>query len=84
MLDFHTVQIYKEGFVVESHHDLILSYPHLLYFGVECEIGDYLLAFLIRRTVLSSNIANRLGGVKGVSFSPTRPMRLLLLINSTN
>jgi hypothetical protein len=29
-------------------------------------------------------MANRFGGVKGVYFSPTIPIRLLLLISSTN
>jgi hypothetical protein len=38
----------------------------------------------MERLILSSNMASRLGGVNGVSFSPTIPIRLVLLISSTN
>lgn len=38
----------------------------------------------MKKNILSSNMAKRFGGVNGVYFSPTIPIKLLLLISSTN
>jgi len=72
---------------------LYYKLPLLFYFALSStalslnKMLDLLLFFgLLNRgkSLLSSNMARRLGGVKGVSFSPTNPIRLLLLISSTN
>lgn len=43
VLDLHREEVDQEGFVVQRHHDLVLTDPHLLYLGVECQVGNYLL-----------------------------------------
>lgn len=84
VLDLHRVKVHKKDLVVQSHYYLILPYLDLHYLGIEGEICDDLLGFCIGKALLSSKMASRLGKVKGVSFSPTRPIRLVLLISYTN
>ena len=38
----------------------------------------------MKKNIRSSKIAKRFGGVNGVYFSPTIPIKLLLLMSSTN
>lgn len=84
MLNLHSVKIHKKHLIVQCHYYLILSYLDLHDLGIEGEISNDLLCFCIGKVLLSSKMASLLGKVKGVSFSPTRPMRLVLLISYTN
>jgi hypothetical protein len=84
VLDLHGEEVDQEHLVVEGNNDLVLPDFDLLDFGVKGQVCNDLLGSCIGGEVRSSKIASLLGGVKGVSFSPTRPIRLLLLISSTN
>ena len=84
VLNLHGVEVHKKDLVVECDYYLILPYLDLHDLGIEGDIGDDLLCFCVGEVVLSSKMASRLGRVKGVSFSPTSPMRLVLLISYTN
>lgn len=84
VLNLQTEQVNKKNFVIECHYDFVQPYFHLLDLWTKIKVCNYLLSLFITQSILSSNIAKRFGGVKGVYFSPTKPMRLLLLISYTN
>jgi len=84
VLDFEVEEVDQEDLVIQRDHYLVQPDLHLPYLRTEVHLRDYLLPLSITKTLLSSNIANRFGGVYGVYFYPTRAIRLLLLISSTN